>query len=126
MFRVLRSHLAWLVGYVATIALVTAGVYYGRQQAVAVYGSGQAQQDWDAWRSDAKKMSEQRNQVQRRAPKSTEPPALVLMRDHFAVCLTIAIVLSTVLFGTFMLLVQGAARDTSTRRREEDAVTRRR
>ena len=37
-----------------------------------------------------------------------QPPALVLMRDHFGVCLSLAIVLSTVLFGTFMMLVRGA------------------
>ena len=46
--------------------------------------------------------------VKRREPKSLEPPALVLMRDHFAVCLGLALLLSTVLFGTFMFFVRGA------------------
>jgi hypothetical protein len=46
--------------------------------------------------------------VKRREPKSAEPPALVLMRDHFAVCLSLAVVLSSVLFGTFMFFVRGA------------------
>jgi hypothetical protein len=53
-------------------------------------------------------MAEQPSTVKRRAPKSAEPPALVLMRDYFAVCLALAIVLSTVLFGTFMFFVRGA------------------
>ena len=55
-----------------------------------------------------KKMADEPNVVQRRAPKSAEPPALVLMRDHFAACLAIAVLLSSVLFGTFMVLVRGA------------------
>ena len=53
-------------------------------------------------------MAEQPYPVKRRVPKSAEPPALVLMRDYFAVCLAIAVVLSSVLFGTFMVLVRGA------------------
>jgi hypothetical protein len=108
--RVTTSHLGWLIAYLAMLALVTRGVFYGRQQALAVYGSAEAQTEWDAWRSDAKKMAEQPSTVKRRAPKSAEPPALVLMRDYFVVCFAGAVVLSTVLFGTFMLLVQGACR----------------
>ena len=46
--------------------------------------------------------------VKRRVPKSAEPPALKLMRDHFGVCLGLSLVLSSVLFGTFMIFVRGA------------------
>jgi hypothetical protein len=76
--------------------------------ALEVYGTPEAQAEWDAWRDDAKKMAEEPSVVKRRAPKSIQPPALVLMRDYFAICLTIAAVLSSVLFGTFMVLVRGA------------------
>jgi hypothetical protein len=30
------------------------------------------------------------------------------MRDYFSICLSLAVVLSTVLFGTFMFFVRGA------------------
>src|SRR5262245_42441519 len=90
---------------------VVVGMLHLRTEAMAVYGTAEAQAEWDAWREDATKMAEQPSVVKRRAPKSTQPPALVLMRDHFAVCLSLAIVLSTVLFGTFMMLVQGAMRE---------------
>ncbi len=83
---------------------------YGRAKTMATYGTPTAQAEWDAWRADAKKMAEEPGVVKRREPKSIEPPALVLMRDHFGVCLSIALVLSTVLFGTFMILVRGAMR----------------
>ncbi len=98
----------WLAAYLAMVAGVVGGMLYMRGEAVAIYGTAEAQAEWDAWREDAKKMAEQPSVVERRAPKSAEPPALVLMRDHFGVCLGGAVVLSSVLFGTFMVLLQGA------------------
>jgi hypothetical protein len=102
-----------LAAYVAMLAGVVSGMWHLRAEALAVYGTAEAQAEWDAWREDATKMAEQPSVVNRRAPKSAQPPALVLMRDHFAVCLSLAIVLSTVLFGTFMILVRGAMRENS-------------
>jgi UPF0716 family protein affecting phage T7 exclusion len=103
----------WLAAYLAVIALVIAGVSYMRIVAFAVYGTAQAQTEWDTWREDVKELEKQPYPVKRRMPKSAEPPALVLMRDYFGVCLTIAIVLSSILFGTFMVLVRGAMNGNS-------------
>jgi hypothetical protein len=100
--------LAWLLAWLTVMALVSAGVSYGRWQALQTYGTSQARAEWDSWRSDARKMAQGPGPVSRRPPSSPEPPALVLMRDHFAVCLSLALVLTTVLFGTFMVLVRGA------------------
>jgi hypothetical protein len=107
--------LFWLLAYLATIAAVAGALVRSRSMALAVYGTTEAQAEWDIWRADAKKMTEQPNPVKRRVPASAEPPALVLMRDYFAICVVLAIVLSTVLFGTFMMLVRGALRSTSLR-----------
>jgi len=97
--------------YLAVMALVVTGVMYGRRQALLIYGSQEAQGEWDAWREDAKKMAEEPAVVSRRQPKSTEPPALVLMRDYFGICLAGAVLLSSVLFGTFMVFVRGAMKE---------------
>lgn len=98
----------WACMYVAFISAIVAGTFYGRRQALATYGGAAAQVEWDAWREDAQRLADESGPVKRRAPKSAEPPALVLMRDHFAVCLGLAVVLSTVLFGTLMLFIRGA------------------
>jgi hypothetical protein len=108
MDKLTTSLLLWLLAYLAVLAAVMGGAFYGRARAIAVYGSGEAQTEWDAWREGAGQMTGGASPVRRRAPQSAEPPALVLMRDHFGVCLALAIVLSTVLFGTFMLFVRGA------------------
>jgi hypothetical protein len=100
--------LFWLLAYFAMIAAVTGAIVRLRASAFAVYGTSEAQAEWDAWRADAKKLADGAGPVKRRMPKSQEPPALVLMRDYFAVCLAGAVLLSSVLFGTFMVLVRGA------------------
>jgi len=101
--------LGWLLAYLTVMALVCGGLAYGRRQAVATYGSFDAMAEWHEWRVDV--VAEQNagtGSVKRRVPKSVEPPALVLMRDHFAACLGLALLLSTVLFGTFMFFIRGA------------------
>jgi hypothetical protein len=107
------ASLIWLAAYVAVMALVVGGLLYGRSQAIAVYGSGEAQQQWDTWRDDAKEMAAGAGPVKRREPKSAEPPALVLMRDHFLACAALAVLLSSVLFATFMFFLRGALQSRS-------------
>jgi hypothetical protein len=103
-----RAILPWALAYVVILTVVLERTFYARRAALAVYGSREAQEEWDTWRDDAKAMAEAAGPVKRRIPKSAEPPALVLMRDYFSICLSLAVVLSTVLFGTFMFFVRGA------------------
>ena len=114
-FRSFPFSLGWLLAYPAVMALVVAGLVYGRGQALATFGTEEAQAEWDTWRADAKDMALGAGPVKRREPQSHEPPALVLMRDYFATCLGLALVLSTVLFGTFMFFVRGALASDSKR-----------
>jgi hypothetical protein len=101
--------LFWILTYLTVLAAVAGLMFRMRSSALAVYGTPEAQAEWDAWREDAKRLAEESGPVKRRVPRSAAPPALVLMRDHFGVCLGLAVVLSTVLFGTLMLFVRGAA-----------------
>ncbi|QDU29883.1 hypothetical protein ETAA8_49990 [Anatilimnocola aggregata] len=93
---------------ISLLAIVSAGLVYGRAQALHVYGDQNAQTEWDAWREDAKDLAKGIGPVTRRVPKSAEPPALKLMRDYFAVCLGLALLLSSVLFLTSLAFVRGA------------------
>ena len=100
--------LAWLLAYITIMGLVSGGLIYSRSQALAIYGSETAQENWDAWRENAKAMAHGTGPVKRREPRSVRPPALVLMQDYFVICLVGAVLLTTVLFGTFMFFVRGA------------------
>lgn len=106
--KISLASIGWLLAYFAVIALVIGGVNYMRSVATTIYGTAQAQTEWDEWREDVKELEKQPYPVKRRVPKSVEPPALVLMRDYFGVCLAVAVVLTSVLFGTFMVLARGA------------------
>jgi hypothetical protein len=101
------SDLIWLLVYIALMAAVAGGLVYARNRVIAAYGTDQARAEWDTWREDAKSQAEGKGPVTRRVPKSAEPPALVLMRDYFAVCMVIAVGLSSVLFATFVFFVRG-------------------
>jgi hypothetical protein len=100
------ADLLWLVLWVALLAAVVAAMFYVRQVVLQSAGA-EAQQNWEEWRESVKEGQGKEGPVQRRVPKSNEPPAIVLLRDHFQVCLVIALALSSVLFGTFVLFVRG-------------------
>jgi len=101
--------LVWLAAYALVLALVVGGLFYGRSAALRVYGTDAAASQWQAWRSDVEAAQKSPHPaVRRRVPKSTEPPALSLMRDHFPVVLAGSVVLSSVLFATLAFLMTGA------------------
>ncbi len=104
----MKFHLLDIALLVLLLAAVTGGLIFGRQQAIAVYGDRAAQSEWDAWREDAKELSKGPGPVIRRTPKSAAPPALVLMRNYFVVCLALSLLLSSVLFITTLAFLRGA------------------
>ena len=108
--------------FVAALAGVALGMDYLRQAALKTYGNEQGQAEWDRWRDDVAKdakafadaeKGEQKKDaaalppVKRRVSKSPEPPALLLMRDRFAVCLIAALLLSGAMLGSILLLIRG-------------------
>ena len=112
--RYKQSDLIWFVVYSALMAAVAGGLVYARNRVIAAYGTDQARAEWNTWREDAKSQAEGKGPVTRRVPTNAEPPALVLMRDYFAVCMVIAVALSSILFGTFVFLVRGALNTPTT------------
>lgn len=93
--------------FVVIVGSVVGGLFYGRSQAIAIYGDTTAQGEWDNWRQDATAMAEGEGPVYRRAPKSPAPPALVLMQQYFGVCLTGSVLLSAILTITTLAFVRG-------------------
>ena len=55
--------------YVAVLSSVVGGSFYARSWAISVYGSPEAQAQWDEWRAGAAKLSTE-GPVKRRVPKS--------------------------------------------------------
>jgi hypothetical protein len=101
-----RTDLIWLALLLVALAGVAVGMFRVRDVVLST-ATAESQQEWDQWRESVREGDANMGPVARRVPKSVEPPALVLLRDHFFVCLAIALVLSTVLLGTFILFARG-------------------
>jgi len=109
MIRANATNVAWFAAYIAMIGLIVFALNQYRNTALASYGTPEAGEKWEDWRVAAAELGKE-GPVVRRAPKSTEPPPLVLMRDHFAACLGISLLLSSCLFGWMMICVRGVMR----------------
>lgn len=108
--RLNRQSFACLLaaGYLLLMVAIVLGLVQGRRWAQSTLSSAKAQDDWQRFRNDVETQVESDSPVRRRVPKSTEPPGLVLMRDHFATCTTISLVLSTMLYAALAFLAYGA------------------
>ncbi len=98
----------WGLAYLACAGAITVTAWRARQSAIAVYESPEGRAEWREWKEAAQEMASKGGPLARRAPKSDEPPALVLLRDHFATCLAGMLLAFSALFGVLMLLIRGA------------------
>jgi len=106
----------WFAGYLLTMSVVVAGMYWARQAVVTKFGSPEALGQWRQWKAETERMRREGGPVQRRAVTSDEPPALVLMRDSFGAILAGSVAISSFLFAFLAFTIRGSMRmrvDTS-------------
>jgi hypothetical protein len=101
----------WAVAYGVLVLAVVLGMFAGRRVALEQLTTPEAQAEWDDWRKAAPNQTEVGG-VKRRPPSSSEPPALVLLRDHFGVMIAGAVLFSSLLFGAVMFATRGALSNT--------------
>jgi hypothetical protein len=98
----------WFVGYLMLIGTVVGTMFWLRQSAVPELSSQKSISDWQEWKeANAKEQQSHRGPVERRVPKSDEPPELVLMRDFFAVLILGATLFSSLLYWIMAWFVTG-------------------
>jgi hypothetical protein len=100
--------LVLIVGWIATMLLVTFALQTARRWALAELGTASAKADWQQYR---KAVAEEG----RRTPKSDEPPTLILLRDRFAGVLASTLVLATSLYAFLALVLVGMWRGAAAR-----------
>ena len=106
MRHVTLANCLWLTMYVAMVVAIVWTLVGVRERILVDLARPEAQADWDEWVDAAKKQAGS-GPVRRHAPGSTQPPALVLLRDHFPAMMTGSIVFSSLLYGTLMFVVRG-------------------
>ena len=67
----------------------------------------EAKQAWGEWRGETERPPEPGLPVARRPVQSDEPPALILMRDHFPVIMGVTLLIGSFLFAFLGFLGRG-------------------
>ena len=93
--------------YMLLMIGVVGGMLYARSSAMATFASDETQAEWEDWRSAVQHGETNMGTVQRRVPRSEEPPTLVLLRDYFVTCLVGLAVLTSLVYGSFVFLLRG-------------------
>src|SRR5262245_60776129 len=109
-FRKQSSLIWWTIVYVLLIGGVLAAMFWARDSAIRQLSSPQSLADWRAWREDVRQQQTQTGPVERRVPKSDEPPALVLWRDYFRVLVAGAVLFTSALYWVIAWFVTGMIR----------------
>jgi hypothetical protein len=97
----------WAVAYAALVSAILGSMFAARRWSLAELATPSSIAQWEAWREDVRTQQNQPSPVERRVPKSGEPPALVMMRDYFGVSLCGAILFSSLLYWIIAWLVSG-------------------
>ena len=102
-----RSIWWWVASYVTAMALVVWSVMAARTWALAELGTPESTAEWEEWREDVRADQGQPAPIQRRVPKSAEPPALVLTRDYFAVVMGGSILFTSLVYWVLAWMISG-------------------
>ncbi len=91
-----------------------------REGRLAELKAPQIQADWDGFRAAMQRESGRTGPVQRKVPKSVEPPELVWLRDYPALAVTAWITFVGILGGFVALLAVGMLREAAARSAAEN------
>lgn len=91
-----------------------------RTRVIASLDRPEVRAQWQLWKQEAERQSKLgAGPVQRRPPRTDEPPALILLRDHFPAVLGSAIVLSSCLYAFLAIALRGALRQPAVPKNDE-------
>lgn len=98
-----------ITAWVAVVITPPAILAWWRVGRLATLSDPTIQADWTVFRDAMKKQSDRSGPVQRKVPKSVEPPELVWLRDYFWLAVAAWIVLGGTLGGFLGIAVLGVA-----------------
>src|SRR3954463_9480557 len=97
-----------ILGYLVLLAVVVSSMLWERHVILSELSTAESKADWESWRSDVRQEQTTPGPVERRIPKSDEPPALVLMRDYFTVSMFGATFFTSILYWIMAWFISGA------------------
>lgn len=101
---------AYVVAWAAALVGPPAVMLRWREARLATLAAPEAQADWDAFRADMRRQSGAAGPVQRKVPRSAEPPELVWLRDYAALAVAAWVGFVGVLGACLGILLVGSLR----------------
>jgi hypothetical protein len=101
---------AYMVAWIGSLVGPPAVMLRWREARLARLAAPAAQADWDAFRADMRRQSGATGPVQRKVPRSAEPPELVWLRDYAALAVAAWVGFVGVLGACLGLLLVGGLR----------------
>jgi len=98
-----------VAGWLALVIVPPAGLAWWRAGRLAELAEPAVQAEWNAFREAMRQQTGRAGPVQRKVPKSEEPPERVWLRDRFWLAVSAWVVLGGTLGGFFAGLVLGVA-----------------
>lgn len=105
-----RLALALLLAWAGAVALPPVLLARWRSARLVELSDPDVQARWTTFREAMRKETDRSGPVQRKVPKSVEPPELVWLRDYFWLAVAAWVVLGGVLGAFFALIVLGMSR----------------
>lgn len=105
---------AVLATWLAAVVVPPVALVVWREHRLADLAGPEAQARWDAFRDDMRLQTGTTGPVQRKVPRSSEPPELVWLRDYLLLAIIAWVTLGGVLGGFLAALAVGIARTAST------------
>ena len=96
------------IGYLLVVVAILVALKSAKDSVRTEFDSVESRAAWDTWRRTAEKQAETPQSVRRSIPRSSEPPTLVLLRDHFGVCVAASVTISSALYWATALFLRGA------------------
>lgn len=97
------------VAWLALLVVPPALLVRARDAWLANLAAGEVQEDWEEFRRDMRAQTGREGPVQRKVPRSAEPPLRVWLRDHLWLAVTAWVVLAGTLGGFLGMMVAGVA-----------------
>ncbi len=96
----------WAGGYLLTLVAILYGLTKVREKQRLMKNT-EIVDSWKQWREAAAVQAAGAGPVQRKIPKSTEPPIQVLFTEHYKTIATAALIFGTFLYGMLYFFTQG-------------------
>lgn len=108
--RLLAGWAFWFFAGALVVLLASWWLWHVRSRVIAELSSAQSRAAWQDWKDYTRRLADRSGPVARRPVQSDEPPALVLLRDHFLAVTAGCLVVLTALVGFLAFVVRGMLR----------------